>query len=130
LSAHRDEIAALEDDASARDFRGGLENLQDGARERALAAAGLAREREDLTRRDRERDVVHGAHAAVTEHVVDREPVELEQGLRRDQPHVARLRPKTMPASAARWLFCLRSRGLLTSSMPARISTSATTVRA
>src|SRR3954454_9788645 len=131
LAAHRDEILPLEEDAPARDLRGRFEDLEHGARERALAAAGLAGEPEDLAGRDRERDVVDGAHAAVAEHVVDREPVELEQRLGRDRSaHVARRRPKTRPASAARWESCLRRRGLLTSSRPARISTSATTVSA
>ena len=53
LAAHADEVLAPEEDAAAGDLGRRLEDLQDGARERALAAARLAREAEDLPRCDR-----------------------------------------------------------------------------
>ena len=68
--AERGQVAAEELDR-ARDRRGGGEEAHDRHRERRLAAAGLADQREDFALRDRERDVAHRRHVAVAHrHVV------------------------------------------------------------
>ncbi len=53
-----------------------------------------------------ERDVVDGAHAAVGQHVVDAEPVELSSVLRGHGAHLLRPCPKNRPVSIPR--RCLR----------------------
>ena len=70
--------------------RGRLDQLEDGAGDRGLAAARFADQRQRLALRDRERDVVHGVHdvdrllaEAAADVEVDREIVDLQEGSRR-----------------------------------------------
>ena len=65
LLGHSHEVLAAEQDLAAGDRRRGLQDLQHRVRERALAAARLAREAEDLAGRDAERHAVDRAHAAI-----------------------------------------------------------------
>ena len=113
-------------------WAGGLRICRIGVRERALAAAGLAGEAERLAGRDRERDAVDRAHAAVGQHVVDRRGPRARSSVSRRPTALTRDVPVRGAGRAARCAagFCWRSRGLLTSSRPARMKTSAATVSA
>ena len=122
LVALAGEVLAPEADRAADDLRRRAEDLHDRVRDRALAAARLAREPEDLSLADGEVDAVDGAHPAV----LDLEAAHLEQRLRRHRAHAAAL-PKMRVVNRPR-LYSVRSRGLLTSSMPARTRTRPSTV--
>src|SRR4051794_12140885 len=128
LLALADEIVAAEEDRASADARRRAEDLHDGVRDRALPTTGLAREADDLPRADLEVDAVHCADVPV----VDLQAAQLDERLRSRGP---RLRRDDHAASRPpRWnsrlrpTFWPRSRGLLTSSIPASSSVRPSTV--
>src|SRR5207247_228558 len=87
LGALAEQVLALEEDAAARDPRRRTEDLHHRVRDRALAAAGLAGEADDLALENREVDPVYGPRPLFSDAVLDHELLQLEQarltGLRR-----------------------------------------------
>ena len=123
-----EQVLAVEADAAAGDVRRAAAGLHDRVRDRALAAARLARQADDLAGPDRERDPVDGATRGVSPAVLDDEPVDLDQGSGRRRArrpylggrsaHVTLLGRKSRVKSPGRGGFVSRSRGSLSSSMP------------
>src|SRR5436305_10300682 len=129
LGALADEVDALEENAAADDARRRSKDLHDRVRDRALAAAGLPGQAEDLAAPDLEVDAVDRADGAV----LDGEVAHLEERRRRhgglhDARHAVALPPKRNRRRLRRTPRSARRRGLLTSSMPLSTSTSPTTV--
>ena len=140
FAALQDEVLVPEQDAAADDVRRRAQDLHDRVRDGALPATRLAGEPEDLPRADLEIDAVDGTDAPV----LDDELPHVEERLRRG--HLRRRllgkrrhawafgrashRPPIRTASLLCFsIFSVRRRGLLTSSMPARMSTRPRTVQ-
>ncbi len=123
-----DEVLAAEEDAAPDDLGRRPEDLHDGVRDRALAAAGLAREPEDLPGGDREVDAVDRDHVAVG----DAEVAHLDERLARlglcPQGQCRLDHGHFVACFGFFFAFAVRSRGLLSSSIPARRKTRPTTV--
>ena len=81
LAALVKEVLAPEPDLAAAHARRLAEDLKDRIAGRALAAAGLAGESEDLARVDLEVDVVDGTYALARNLVVDDELAQLQEQL-------------------------------------------------
>ena len=81
------EVLALEEDLAAHDARRRREQAQEGQGERGLARAGLADDPEGLSRVERHRHLVDGAHDAGAPRAdeVRREVLDLEQRARRHE---------------------------------------------
>ena len=121
-----DEVVAAEEDAAADDLGRRPQHLHDGVRDRRLAAAGLAGEPEDLPRGDRQVDAVDRDHLAVG----DPEVAHLDERLARiglRHGGECRLGHGHFDFFFLAF-FIVRSRGLLSSSMPASRKTRPTTV--
>ena len=154
VGAHCRDVLVLEQDAAARDSRRRSQDLHDRVRDRALAAAGLTGEAQDLPVPDLEVDTVDRTDGLLGDAIVDdqfpqlQDPRSARAGVRGPGPtradrrglhgadhassaSVARGRQRWRrshdPAFSSR---SARSRGLLTSSMPASTRTSPRTVKA
>ena len=123
-----DEVPVAEQDLSSRNAPRGPEHLQDRVRDRALPAARLACEPDDLPGPDDEGDPVHRRHGAALRAVLDDEVSELEERRSADGPgsealrldddaHRALLGLSTRRRTPRRLSF-RRRRGSASSSMP------------
>ena len=125
LRALRDQVVAAEEDAAADDLGRRAQHLHDAVRDRRLAAAGLAGEAEDLAGGDRQVDAVDRDDVAVGDAEVAHLDERLALGIRR---HGGSSRSATVTSTSSSVFFIVRSRGLLSSSIPASRKTSPTTV--
>ena len=129
LLALPDQVFAAEENAATGDRGRRAQDLNDAVRDRRLAAAGLARETEDLARDDRQVDAVDRDDVAIG----DVEIADLDERLAlgvRDRRQVA-LGHCHFDFFHFDFFFAFvsaRRRGLLTSSIPASRKTSPTTV--
>src|SRR5205807_1851261 len=140
-----DEVLALVEDAAADDPRRRAQDLEHRVRDGGLAAARLAGEPDDLALPNLEVDAVDRPNAPRAAAVLDRELPQLEERLAVRLPHRRLLRerghaeasaratrrpPTSAASSRRRSRRSVRKRGLETSSIPARRSTSPRTVNA
>src|SRR5581483_11851796 len=130
---------AAEEDGAGDDVRRRPQDLHHRVRDRALAAARLAGEPDDLSRMDLEVDPVDRADAAFAVSVLDDELAELDERVARPPRRRSRrhrldgadhdtVPPGRASSRRSRRRRSVRSRGFETSSIPASSNVSPSTV--
>src|SRR6185312_10969921 len=115
-----DDVLAAEQHTAAGDLRRRPQDLHHRVAERALAAAGLAGEADDLAGADRERDAVDRPDRARARDVVDDEGLALNGNVGRDGKRQGHARLPGITRARSRWRrvrTSFRRRGFETSSM-------------